>query len=115
MSWDAISGVAEIIGAIAVVVSLLYLAWEVRANTRVMRANSSRDAQLQWAIVNEAICQSPDRMVIAKAFNPSATVSDLSEEEQHIIFFFARAVLQRFESELFQYRAGTSVPGSGGN
>ncbi|MFT4585381.1 MAG: hypothetical protein ACI9ON_003795 [Limisphaerales bacterium] len=106
MNWDAITGVAEIVGATAVVVSLIYLASEVRANTCVMKANSSRDAQIQWAIVNEAIYQSPDRMVLAKAFDPSSTVADFSEEERHIAFFFARSILLRFESELFQYQAG---------
>ena len=106
MSWEVISSVADIIGAMAVVISLIYLAREVRGNTRVMKANSARDAQIQWATVNETIYQSPDRMVIAKAFDPNSTMSDFSEEERQIVFFFARSVLQRFESELFQFQAG---------
>ena len=106
MNWEAISSVAEIVGAVAVVISLIYLAHEVRGNTRVMKANSARDAQIQWAIVNETIYQSPDRMVIAKAFDPNSTIADFSEEERQIVFFFARSVLQRMESELFQFQAG---------
>ena len=110
MSWEATTGIAEIVGATAVIVSLIYLAWEVRANTRVMKANSSRDAQIQWAIVNENIYQSPDRMVIARAFDPDSTIRDFEAEEQQIIFFFARSILQRFESELFQYQGGLLEP-----
>ncbi len=106
MSWEAITGIAEIAGAVAVVVSLLYLAYQIRTNTKVLKANSAKETQLQWAVVNETLWQSPDRMVIARAFDPKATVSDFSEEENQIVFWFARAMLQRFESELFQYQAG---------
>ncbi len=42
MNWDAIGAVAEILGAIAVVVSLLYLALQVRQTTAVARATAFR-------------------------------------------------------------------------
>lgn len=38
MNWEAISAIGEIVGATAVVVSLLYLAVQVRQNTKVARA-----------------------------------------------------------------------------
>jgi hypothetical protein len=106
MSWEVASGIAEIVGALAVVVSLLYLAYEVRANTRVLTANSGKDAQIQWAIVNEALWQSPHHMVIANALDPEASSTDFSPEDHQRVFWFARVMLQRFESELFQYQAG---------
>ena len=37
MNWDAVSAIAEIIGVIAVVVSLVYLAFQVRQNTTQLR------------------------------------------------------------------------------
>ena len=100
MNWEAIAATGEIIGAIAVVISLIYLTLEVRSNTRVMKANSARDAQIQWATFNEMIFQSPDRIVLSKAFDPEMTASDFSEEERHIIFFFARAIGKR-QNRLF--------------
>jgi hypothetical protein len=106
MNWEAITGSAEIVGAIAVVVSLLYLAHEIRSNTKVLKANAGKDAQLQWAVVNEALWQSPDRMVIARALDPTASPEDFSQEEKQMVFWFSRAMLQRFESELFQFQAG---------
>ncbi len=105
MTWEAISGTAEIIGASAVVVSLLYLAYQVRTNTKVLKANAAKETQLQWAIVNETLWQSPDRMVIARAFDPEASFGDFSQEEKQMVFWFARAMLQRFESEMFQFQA----------
>ena len=106
MNWDAITGIAEIVGAIAVVISLLYLAHEIRSNTKVLKANAGKDAQLQWAELNESLWQSPDRMVIARALDPDASSEDFSQEEKQIVLWFSRAMLQRFESELFEYQAG---------
>ncbi len=37
MSWDAIGAIAEAIGAAAVVMSLVYLAYQIRQNTKAMR------------------------------------------------------------------------------
>jgi hypothetical protein len=38
MNWDAISAIAEILGAIAVVVTLMYLAIQIRQSTKVARS-----------------------------------------------------------------------------
>ncbi len=37
MNWDAVSAIAEVVGVIAVVVSLIYLALQVRQNTQQLR------------------------------------------------------------------------------
>lgn len=47
MNWDALGAIAELVGAIAVVASLLYLAVQVRAEVlqhQKCRPNSSRRA-----------------------------------------------------------------------
>ena len=38
MNWEAISAIAEVVGVIAVVVSLVYLSVQIRQNTRVAKA-----------------------------------------------------------------------------
>ena len=48
-------GLAEVVGAIAVVISLVYLAIQTRDNTRVMRARASWDAQQSFVEVNEIL------------------------------------------------------------
>lgn len=42
MNWEAISAIGQVVGAIAVVVSLIYLAHEVRSNARATRLASMR-------------------------------------------------------------------------
>lgn len=46
MNWDAIGAVGEILGALAVVVTLFYLARQVRQNTIVTRAETTKDLYL---------------------------------------------------------------------
>jgi hypothetical protein len=46
MNWNAISTVAEIVGAVGVILSLLYLALQIRQNTKVARAETTKDLYL---------------------------------------------------------------------
>ena len=47
MNWEAISAIGQIVGAIAVVVSLIYLAREIRTNARSARVASLHDVN-RW-------------------------------------------------------------------
>ncbi len=38
MNWDAIGAIAELLGAIGVIASLVYLATQIRQNTRSVRS-----------------------------------------------------------------------------
>ena len=48
MNWEAISAIGQIVGAIAVVVSLIYLATEIRSNARSAR-HLSLESVNRWA------------------------------------------------------------------
>jgi hypothetical protein len=43
MNWEAIGAVSELIGAIAVVVTLIYLAIQIRQNTQAIRLDTGHD------------------------------------------------------------------------
>jgi len=47
VNWEAISAIGQLMGAIAVVISLNYLASAVRSNTR-----ATRDASMRWVSDN---------------------------------------------------------------
>ena len=40
MNWDALSAIGQTVGALAVVISLIYLAVQMRQNTRAVRGTS---------------------------------------------------------------------------
>jgi len=51
VNWEAITAIGQLVGALAVVISLIYLANEVRSNTRATREASMRwvsDNYTQW-------------------------------------------------------------------
>ena len=47
MNWEAISAIGQIVGALAVVISLIYLAREIRSNARSARL-ASVDTLNRW-------------------------------------------------------------------
>ena len=59
MNWEAISAIGEIVGAAAVVLSLLYLSIQVRQSTRVARA-STRHEITQSAMVGGRLLAESD-------------------------------------------------------
>ena len=58
ISWDAISAIADIMGAIGVIVSLLYLARQTRKNTREMARANSRQTTAEHAASLRPIVES---------------------------------------------------------
>ncbi len=55
MNWEAIGAVGEILGAFAVVVSLLYLATQIRQNSRIVKGSTvqsitqTQQSELRWS------------------------------------------------------------------
>lgn len=43
MNWDAIGAIAEVVGVIAVVLSLIYVGFQVRQNTAQLRQDNLRE------------------------------------------------------------------------
>ena len=43
MNWDAIAAIAEMVGALGVIASLIYLATQIRQSTKVARAETTKD------------------------------------------------------------------------
>ena len=58
MNWSAVGAASELLGAIAVVVSLIYLAAQVRANTRQARLEAARDLAVRISEISIAIATS---------------------------------------------------------
>jgi hypothetical protein len=60
MTWSEISALAEIIGAFAVVLTLLYLAKEIRHNSRSLQVTALRDTTSQWNEWGTLVASSAD-------------------------------------------------------
>jgi hypothetical protein len=80
MNWGALAAIAEIIAAVAVVVTLLYLSREVRHNSRSVEIAALRDTTAQWSHWSNMIATSPDLAEIVCKGNISYQA--LSEPEK---------------------------------
>ncbi len=60
MNWEAIGAVGEILGAIAVVATLFYLATQIRQSTRLARANMSKDLFLATRAATLEMAANPE-------------------------------------------------------
>ena len=47
MNWDALGALSELVGAVAVIVTLAYLAIQIRDNNKMMRASAKQDMAAQ--------------------------------------------------------------------
>lgn len=71
MDWNAISAIGEILGAVAVVATLLYLSKQIRQNARAVQVAALRDTTAQRNHWSELLASSPDLAEIVVRENKS--------------------------------------------
>ena len=100
MNWEAIDAIAQIVGVIVVVITLIYLAAQVRQGNQLMRAQA-----------RQRMIEQTERELYAQMADPSITYanvkeSPLSEEEQAKLSLFLIAFMRQREWEWFQFHEG---------
>jgi hypothetical protein len=88
MNWDAMGALSESVGATAVVVTLLYLAIQIRAQTKETRLTATRDLSRDYLNAVDSITR--DKEVFSVYLKGLAAYEDLPHEERIRIgmFFF---------------------------
>jgi hypothetical protein len=103
----------EFVGAVAVVITIAYLAIQVRhskeateANTRTIRANAAKEVYVGWSNFCLELSRHPDKVCFDKVFKPDTDYSELTEEEKVAVGYYFRAVVERFASEHALFEGG---------
>ncbi len=104
LNWDAIGAFAEVIGALAVLVTLAYLAIQTRDNVRVMRSRAVWDAQVSFVEVNEIL--GDGGTVSELMYKALSKPEELSSYEKYLAHRFCRGWFQRMEAQFALYTAG---------
>ena len=68
MDWDAIGAIAEVLGSIAVIASLIYLSIQIRASTSQSRAQLFQQVTSEQARVSDAVTNAENYAVWLKVF-----------------------------------------------
>jgi hypothetical protein len=107
MNLDAISVIVDMVAAAAVVVSLIYLAIQTRANTKALRANAIWNAEKIFGDVNYSHAANPEFSDLsAKAFNPEAKLEDFSATEINQMHFAVRGCIQYMNAQRAMWQEG---------
>lgn len=90
MNWEAAGALGEIVGAFAVVISLVYLAIQVRQNTTAIAAQAAHDALAAVREFNQHLMVNPSMARIFRIGqeDPSALTETELEQFVHIVFTF---------------------------
>lgn len=103
MNWDAIGAIGEIAGASAVVVSLIYLAIQIRNQN-----TESRAATVQQVLESNAVAisqlQDPDLAEIRIA--GAEDFDSLSDAQRLRFVIYLPSALRSWENAYFQWRNG---------
>src|SRR5438046_8957175 len=104
MNWDAISAISQLIGSVAVVLSVLYLALQVHRSTRVVRLATQDAAATALREVTKPFMENADLERIWRI--GLEDLSALSIEERTRFFHAAYQFLKAFETIHFHYVYG---------
>lgn len=104
MDWNAVGAVAELLGAAAVVVTLIYLAIQTRNTGKVMRATAIWDSQMSFVAINETL--SEGGAISDVMFRALSDPDSLTDFERHLAHRFARGFFQRVEAQFALYSNG---------
>ena len=108
MNWDAAGAIGEIVGAIAVVISLIYLGSQIRQNSRTVAANTVQSISSNAADRLFRVAESPHLSVMmAKVISGEG---DLSPEENVQFQMLLRATFRSYENYYYQQQTGNIDP-----
>ena len=104
MNWDAISAISQLVGSVAVVLSVLYLALQVHQSTRVARLSTQDAATAALRDVTKPFMENADLERIWRV--GLEDIGALSVEERARFFHAAYQFLKAFETIHFHYAYG---------
>jgi hypothetical protein len=83
MNWDAIGAGGEVLGAIAVIATLLYLGMQISQTNRIAKSSVARELQQKYSDVYTLIATNAEiRGLVTKLRNSNYIIESEEEEEQ---------------------------------
>jgi hypothetical protein len=96
MTWDAIGSIGEIVSAVAVLITLIYLASQIRLSNQIAKNEAELDIRNQVHVLHGNVLSSPETAgVLAKLRHNQ---EDLSPAEIELAISFAKQNIQMLMS-----------------
>ena len=104
MTLENLANIGEFVGGIAVIISLLYLALQIRQNSKIVRAAAYQSFNEANARVLHTMAQGPPAAeTMTKGL---ADIRSLSPAESFQFITLVVSLLQSFQTAYFQHRDG---------
>ena len=105
MNWDAIGAVGEIIGAVAVIATLIYLAIQIRDSARASRSAAVTDATTAMQAFYQELGSNPNTSQLF--LRALADPTSLSREDEFQYLMMMHSCFLGFQRSFFLAREGT--------
>ena len=60
MSWDALVAISQLVAAVGVILSLIFVGLQIKHNTRALQRTEHNSTMEQWTVIRQAIAQNRD-------------------------------------------------------
>ena len=107
MNWEAMGSIAELVGAVGVIASLVYWAAQIRHNTRSLRAATYESLARATAESNILLISHPE---IANVVESGLGDFPLDGDARARFIAYLRMTFRRYDSIFLHYRQGTLPP-----
>jgi hypothetical protein len=96
MNWEALGAIGEIVGAVAVVLTLGYLAVQIRQNTLSNRSTFHFQAITEFTRMHEQVFGSPDNARLLGLLRNGELPADLSLEDLERIKAYSNGMMNAY-------------------
>ena len=103
MNWDAVGAIGEIVSAIAVLGTLIYLAMQIRQSSDTQRAQTHQQLAHDRIINYRLMIANKE---IRDAVSKAQFGKPLTTDEQRLLYWLSMANLRAYENELYQHSKG---------
>jgi len=104
INWEALGAIANVLAAIGVIATLIYLSIQIRQNTKAVRSSSIQNLVQNFSTTAQAAVE--NEQIIPLLLKGNAGVDALTEVERARLHFWFIMTFRRFEGVYFQRDLG---------
>lgn len=109
MNWDAIGAIGETLGAIGVIITLIYLAFQLRQNTLALKLNAEFAAAQEHVHNSVGVSGTSVPYIIIRGFEDP---TQLSPEESAQFLFWMNGSMRMYQHQHLMFDEGNLSPES---
>ena len=106
MNWESLAAISEMIGAIAVIVTLIYLARQIAMSNQFAQADAWRSRFSEFTTLNAAYGVNPVFYHAMAKLHNGGLKSELNSDEEALVNSFIISVLQIYEQLFREVKSG---------